>query len=81
FRQRIVTCDSLWNLDAFGTFNYIQDEYQSIQRIYNIEFERDWNLQTPIGSQAYVIGGLELSNQKQGIVNYSFQQLDYKDNF
>ena len=81
FRQRIVTNDSLWNLDAFGTFNYIQDEYQSIQRIYNIEFERDWNLQTPIGSQTYVIGGLELSNQKQGVVNYSFQQLDYEDNF
>ena len=81
FKQRLISNDSTWNLDAFGTFNYVQDRYRSIQRIYNIEFERDWNLTTPTGSQTYIIGGLESSHPKIGVANYSFQQLDYTESF
>ncbi len=80
-RQRLVANDSSWNVNAFGTVNYIQDQYRSIQRIYNIEFERDWNLTNPTGDQSYITSGVEAAHPQYGITNYSFQKLDYKDSF
>lgn len=80
-KQRLISNDASWHIDAIGSFNYIQDRYTSIQRIYNIEFERDWNLNNPTGSQTFITGGLTLSNPNKGQATYSFQQLDYEDSF
>jgi len=69
-------------LSAFGTVNYIQEEFRSVERLYNVEFNRDWNLPTlPTGNQSYVDTGLEFSSKNHGLARYSFQKLDYSDNY
>ena len=69
-------------LDAFGTVNFIQQNYQSVERLYNVEFTRDWNLPTLVeGNQSYVDTGLEFNSKNHGTARYSFQKLDYSENY
>jgi len=79
--HNFIESDSLWNLSAFVNSDYIQKDFKTIERLYNAEFNRDWNLETTIGSQQLTIAGLELVHSKKGRVNYQFEQLNYSDNF
>ncbi len=77
----IIKADSLWNLSAIINVDFIDDTYKPIEQLYNAEFNRDWNLNTPSGDQSLIIGGLNLSHSKKGLANYSFEHLNYAENF
>ena len=80
--QTLAKADSLNNrLDVFANFNYLQEEYQSIERLFNVEFTRDWNLFMPTGDQVYAIGGFQGSLHEWGAARYEFQYLDYNGSF
>ncbi len=79
--RQLIKKDSSWALDAIGTIDYIQQRYRSPQRIYNIEFERDWNLETPLGDQYYTTAGLVFSHPRKGMTRYEFQHLNYSKNY
>ena len=79
--QSIIKNDSLWNLNATLNADFIDDTYKSIEQLYNAEFNRDWNLDIPLGDQSLVIGSFNLSHYKKGIANYSFEHLNYAENF
>jgi hypothetical protein len=32
--------------DVFANYQFIQRNFKSVERIYNIEFDRDWNIGT-----------------------------------
>src|SRR6218665_1094765 len=47
-----------WSLDAFANYQYVQQDFKSIERLYNIEFNRDWNLTgTLLGNQSLLVTG------------------------
>ena len=87
--QSIIKTDSLWNLNALVDTDYINENFRTIQRVYNAEFNRDWNLGTETGSQNITdFGnqlifktGLSLFHQNKGTANYQFEHLNYTDNF
>ena len=80
-KQNVITSE-INTLDAFGTVNFIQQNYQSVERLYNVEFTRDWNLPTLVeGNQSYVDTGLEFNSKNHGTARYSFQKLDYSENY
>ncbi len=81
FQQQLIKKDSSWALNAIGTVDYIQQRYRSPQRIYNIEFERDWNLENPLGDQYYTTAGLVFSHPRKGTTRYEFQHLNYSENY
>jgi len=76
----LKTADTL-SLNAFGSLDYINKDFRTVERLYNIEFNRDWNLMTPSGDQRFLISGLEFSKPKIGVARYEFQNLDFSDNF
>ena len=85
-KQRIFS--KKWTLDAFTNYQFIQKEFRSVERLYTIEFDRDWNLGTTVsGNQSLVVSGLELNlNPKpnaidKGLVVYQFEKLDFSQNF
>ncbi|WP_299398409.1 hypothetical protein [uncultured Gelidibacter sp.] len=80
-RQDITKSDSLWNLSAILDADVIQENFKTIQRLYDAEFSRDWNLETPIGNQNLLTAGLELFNPKKGFASYKFEHLRYSDQF
>ncbi len=80
-KQRILSRDSSWNLYSYGSFTLLQERFKSIERIYNVEFNRDWNLDQPQGDQQFITAGLELSNPNKGNTTYEFQHLNYSENY
>lgn len=80
-RQQIVKTDSLWNMNAYVDADIIQKDFRTIQRLYRPEFNRDWNLEDPLGNQALLSSGLELVHPEKGIANYKFEHLNYSENF
>ncbi|NRD21924.1 hypothetical protein HNV10_01640 [Winogradskyella litoriviva] len=88
-KQKLIHSDSLWNLSASVDADFIQKNFNSIQRLYRAEFNRDWNLDTSestgelidYGNQLLFSSGLRLSHSKKGIVSYNFEHLNFSENF
>lgn len=81
FRQRILTTSDSLQLNSFGAWDYVHKNFQTIERLYNIEFDRDWNLLDPRGSQSFLTGGIEVLDPELGTGRYEFQSLNYSENF
>lgn len=79
--QNIFKKDSLWNLNAFIDGDYIQKNFKTIERLYNAEFNRDWNIENPLGNQQFTKTGLQLIHPKKGVINYQFEHLEFSENF
>jgi len=77
-----------WQMDAFTNYQFIQNNFRSVERLYNIEFDRDWNLGSAgIGNQSLLVSGLQLDlnpkpkSTNKGLVLYQFEKLDFSENF
>src|SRR5690606_25729835 len=40
-----------WKVDVFGNVQYVSKNFQTIERLYSIEFDRDWNVSNTFGNQ------------------------------
>lgn len=79
FKQRLFS--KKWTLDAIGNYQTIQRHFQTVERLFSIEFNRDWNLSTPTGNQNYVATGLQFTLPEKGIFIYQFENLDFSKSF
>ncbi|MEN3323379.1 hypothetical protein VP395_06545 [Mariniflexile soesokkakense] len=87
--QNIIKNDSLWNLKVFADGDFINENFKTIERLYNAEFNRDWNLGDPsttnstinFGNQTLLTSGLHLTHVEKGFASYRFEHLGYAENF
>ncbi|MEM0542538.1 hypothetical protein WFZ85_07905 [Flavobacterium sp. j3] len=79
FKQRLNS--KKWLLDAFGSYQFVQQDFRTIERLFNIEFNRDWNLTTFEGNQSLLVTGLDFSLPKKGKMRYQFEKLDFSKSF
>ncbi len=79
--QNLIVSDSLWNLTSFVDGDYIQQNFKTIEQLYNAEFNRDWNIDSSLGNQQLLIAGIRLNHFKKGSFNYQFEHLNYSANF
>jgi len=80
-RQRIFETEKNQQLDVFANLNFIENSYTSIERLYNVEFTRDWNLFNPTGDQLFVDTGFDFRSNLESISRYRFQRLAYTNDF
>jgi len=80
-RQRLYTSSDSLQLNLTGAIDYVHRDFRTIERLYNIEFARDWNLLDPLGDQRFLIAGLQMARPGLGEAAYSFQNLNYSENF
>ncbi|MFT7335430.1 MAG: hypothetical protein ACI9M1_001337 [Porticoccaceae bacterium] len=85
-KQRIFSAK--WDIDAFANYQFTQKEFSSVERIYTIEFNRDWNLETTaIGNQSLLVSGINFNLNKainlanKGLITYQFEKLAFSDSF
>lgn len=78
-KQRLLTGKG--TLDAFANFMYVEEKFQSIERLFTIEFDRDWSISNPIGNQNLLITGLDFKHPEKGFANYQLEQLSYSESF
>ncbi|HEU0136023.1 MAG TPA: hypothetical protein VFQ50_01895, partial [Flavobacterium sp.] len=70
-----------WNIDAFADYQFVNKDFRTIERLFTIEFNRDWNLTNPVGSQSLLISGLNFLLPEKGQARYQFEKLDFTESF
>jgi hypothetical protein len=78
-KQRLFS--KKWKVDFFTNYQLIQKQFKTIERLFTIEFDRDWNLNNPIGTQSYLVSGLQFNLPEKGNIIYQFENLGFKDAF
>ncbi|MEO8235789.1 MAG: hypothetical protein ABI549_10285 [Flavobacterium sp.] len=79
FKQRLLS--KKWQVDLFGNYQLIQKNFKTIERLFSIEFDRDWNLSNPLGNQSFVTTGLLFSLAGKSNWKYQFEKLDFSESF
>jgi hypothetical protein len=77
-----------WTLDGYANYQFVAEDFRSVERLYNIEFNRDWNLNTVLtGNQSLLVGGLNfdlLATKKAnnaGLITYQFEKLNFSESY
>ncbi|WP_324216737.1 hypothetical protein [Flavobacterium sp.] len=78
-KQRLFS--KKWEVDAFANYQLVQKEFRTIERLFTIEFDRDWNLTNPTGNQSLLISGLNFNLPQKGTFTYQFEKLDFSESF
>jgi len=79
FKQRLFT--GKWQIDAFGNYQLVQENFKTIERLFNIEFNRDWNLTSFAGNQSLLVNGADFILPEKGKLTYQFEKLDFSKSF
>ncbi len=88
-RQTILKPTENRKFDAFASLDFINEDFRTIERLYTVEFNRDWNIDPQVsefGDQRYITAGLEFSDSNIGNIRYEFQSrnlsgTDFSENF
>ena len=80
-RQSVLRTEDTLNLDVFAKLDYVNRDFRNIERLYRVEFNRDWNLEMPMGDQRLLTAGVAFGKRDFGNVVYEFQNLDFSENF
>lgn len=79
-KQRILKTD-YHQLSLSADWQWVEDRFQTIERLFSIEFNRDWNLTNPIGNQRILQAGLLWQWKSVGEAAYAFENLNFSGNF
>lgn len=79
--QRIWKKDSLTYINARLKGDYIGGNFRNVERVYNIEFNRDWNIDQPLGDQLFTGAGIEFIQDSTLRMDYSLEHLEFKDSY
>jgi hypothetical protein len=80
--QQLLDTDADWQLQAVSTNDFLADDFTSIERLYNVEFRRDWNIQEPVaGDRIFTSSGFRLLKNDSINMNYRFEHLGFSDNY
>lgn len=80
-KQEVIKTDDRWNLALFFDADRIQQNFKTIERLYHAEFDRDWNLELPIGHQSLVSASMDLYHPEKGMATYKYEHLNFSENF
>jgi hypothetical protein len=79
-KQRLFS--KKWTVDFLGNYQLIQKNFKTVERLFSIEFNRDWNLtENQLGNQSFITSALQFSLPEKGVVKYQFENLDFSESF
>ena len=87
--HQLLETSKQWTLNLRSDFDYIQNDFRTVERLYNAEFNRDWNLENPsgnqiissLGDQVFITTGAKLQHPQRGELNYQFQHLNFNKDY
>ena len=79
FKKRLFSKKCI--VDGFVNYQFVQKNFRTIERLFTIEFNRDWNLTTFSGNQSYIIAGFNFLLPQNGKLTYQFEKLNFSESF
>jgi len=73
--------DKTWKLKSDVGIEFINKDFKTIERIRNVEFNRDWDIVNPLGNQQLFHTSLTFERDSLNTAKYSFEKLRFSDNF
>ena len=78
---------SIWEIYTNADLEYINKDFQSIEIVYNPEFNRDWNLDSITNysfidrakNQLLFKTGINIINQNIGEIKYNYENLKFEE--
>ncbi len=80
-QQKLIEQDSGWTFSALVKGDFIGGTFTTVERLYNPEFNRDWNLDDPNGDQLFITTGVSASHPGKGNAAYSYENLNFGSDF
>lgn len=78
--QRLLSKKTV--VDFHSKYQFVRKEFKTIERLFNIEFDRDWNIiNQPTGNQSLWISGIKTQFSKDNFLNYQIENLGYSGQF
>ncbi len=77
--QRLLSVKN--TLDIFTNYQFIQKNFAAVERLFSIEFNRDWNLNAFSGNQSYLVSGLNFEITDKIKTTYQFEKLNFSESF
>lgn len=70
-------------LQSSVIYEYVQDRFKPIERLRNVEFNRDWGLpfDAPAATENLLTGSLQLHDAKNNYVHYELTNYNRSDNY
>ncbi|MGB3591156.1 MAG: hypothetical protein WBA16_05655 [Nonlabens sp.] len=75
-QQEFLRTDSINSLTARISGDYIHENFRNVERVYNIEFSRDWNIDEVTGNQLLSRVGVDYKKDTTITLQYSFEHLE-----
>jgi len=83
--QQLWEKDSIGRLNAFAKWDFVQENFINLEGLYNVEFNRDWNLSNSLadangallGNQSFLNSGLQYQYKNGSGATYTFENLDF----
>jgi len=76
-----VILDQKWKLSSKVDYEFVQENFRTVQRFRAVEFNRDWNVREQLGNQQQIVAGLNLKSNVTNFVSYSFNHLNFSKSF
>jgi len=72
-----------WKITLNSGIDYVDAKFKNIERLYNIEFNRDWNLDFKFKPNNQVLSKntLQFTNLKRGTISYGLEYLDFRNQY
>ena len=70
-----------WQLESKIDYNFLHSNFKSIERVFEVEFDRNWNLEEKTGNQSLLSTSVTLSKREKVQVYYTFDNLNFTNNY
>ncbi len=71
------------NLQTSVGYEFVEDKFKPLERLRNVEFNRDWSLpfDAPVATENLINGSLKLNDAKNNYIRYQLTSYNRSDNF
>jgi hypothetical protein len=76
-----LIADKKWKIESALNYEFIENNFKTVERFRNIEFNRDWDIVNPLGSQQLFEASISFEKDSVNNFNYSFENLRFSENF